>query len=91
VGLAVGAAALAITLVACGTNNDARQRTDSHATPVAIIDQQNKSTSRHSDTVRQPDLTNSAIRKRFVCSFADGYFTEPEAPRDNPTPHYCSG
>jgi hypothetical protein len=87
--IAVGAAVLAISLAACGSNNDARPRTDSHATRAAEIAQQNDSTSRQTDTVRQPDLTNPVIRNRFVCSFADGYFTEPEGPRDSPTTDYC--
>ena len=85
--IAVGSAVLAITLVACGANNNARRGTDPNATPAAEIQRKNSTTSQP-DTVRLPDLTDPATRKQFVCSFADGYFTEPQVPRGNSTSDY---
>jgi glucose/arabinose dehydrogenase len=87
--IATGAAVLAMTLAACGSGN-ARRGTDPQATPTARTARQNHPTS-PPDTVRLPDLTDPATRKQFACGFADGYFTEPQAPRDNtctrgPTP-----
>jgi hypothetical protein len=79
--IAAGAAVLAITLAACGPANT-RRGTDPQATPAANSTRQNLPT-RPPDTVRLPDLTDPATRKRFACSFADAYFTEPQAPRDN--------
>ena len=75
--LAIGAAGLAITLAACGANNNARPGTDPHATPATEIE-------RHNNRTTQP-----ATRKQFVCSFANGYFTQPQPPRDNSTSKYC--
>jgi hypothetical protein len=86
--IAIGAAVLAITLAACGSNNNARQGTDPHATPATEIERQNTTTTQP-DIVRLPDLTQPATRKQFVCGFANGYFTQPQPPRDNSTSNYC--
>lgn len=79
--IAAGAAVLAITLAACGSNNT-RRGTDPHATPATETARQDNATS-PPDTVRLPDLTDPETRKQFACSFDDGYFTEPRAPRDD--------
>jgi hypothetical protein len=86
--IAIGAAVLAITLAACGSTNNARPGSDPHATPAAESEQHTNPTSQ-SDRVRLPDLTQPATRKQFVCSFANGYFNEPQPPPDNPTSDYC--
>ena len=86
--LAIGAAGLAITLAACGANNNARPGTDPHATPATEIERHNNRTTQP-DTVPLLDLTQPATRKQFVCSFANGYFTQPQPPRDNSTSKYC--
>jgi hypothetical protein len=84
--IAAGAAALAITLAACGSSNT-RRGTDPHATPAAKTAQQNHATS-PPNTIRLPDLTDPTTRKQFACSFANGYFTEPQPPYDNTTSNY---
>jgi hypothetical protein len=84
--ITVGAAVLVITLAACGSDNNTR--TDPHATTAAEIEPEITTTS-PPDTVPLPDLADPATRKQFVCSFADGYFTEPQAPRDNSTSEDC--
>jgi hypothetical protein len=78
---------LAITLAACGSYYNARG-TDPHATPAAEIERHNNTTS-PPDIVRLPDLTDPAQRKQFVCSFANGYFNEPQPSPDNSTSDYC--
>jgi len=79
--IAAGAAVLAITLAACGPSNT-RRGTDLHATPATETARQSQATS-PPDTVRLPDLTDPKTRKQLACSFDDGYFTQPRAPRDN--------
>lgn len=80
--IALEAAVLAIALAACGSENT-RQGTD-QAIPAPKVVEQNQTMSAP-DTVRVPDLNDPAVRRQFVCSFADGYFTEPQPPQANST------
>jgi hypothetical protein len=83
--IAVGAAVLAMTLAACGSSDNARPGTDPPKTPAGEITRQDGMSS-PPDTVRLPDLTDPATRKRFACSFADGYFAPPQETPDISTP-----
>jgi hypothetical protein len=71
---------LAIALGACGSSSDTRRAPDPRSIPAAEVAQQNLTTS-PAGTVALPNLNDPAVRKQFVSSFADGYFTESQQPR----------
>jgi hypothetical protein len=82
------AAATTVGLAAaCGFGVNAARGTGTNATSVAATELANRASS-SPDTVSVPDLTDPATRKQFVCSFEDGYFTEPQA-RSNSSSSYC--
>ena len=59
--IAAGAVVVAITLAACGSDNNTRRGTDPQLTPAAEITREAHMTS-PSDTVQLPDLTDPATR-----------------------------
>jgi hypothetical protein len=79
-----GTALLAITVAACGSNANTQPASNAQPRPSSVIVQPGPTTSAP-DTVDLPELNDPAVRKQFVCSFADGYFAPPQPPGENST------
>src|SRR5262245_47124731 len=74
-----GTAVLALALAAC-TSNDTQRGTDPQASPPSTA---LTVASAGATNVTLPDLTDPATRKALACSFADGYFADSSASRDD--------